>query len=176
MFRFLRSPISGVVAIAAVFVFGLVCASVDQPSRSSQAAAAETAPANEYTGAKRCSSCHFKEYMSWKKTGHAKAFTEMPAKYAANADCLKCHITAYGVPGGYKGPSTPDLLNVTCEACHGPGSAHEAAAKPFLNKKELTADEKKIVNAPIQRKILGICNDCHMVQSGHKDHPKFDKK
>jgi hypothetical protein len=34
-----------------------------------------------YTGVKRCSACHFKQYMVWKKTKHASAFTDMADKY-----------------------------------------------------------------------------------------------
>ena len=28
----------------------------------------------EYTGTKRCASCHFEQFMKWKATPHAKAF------------------------------------------------------------------------------------------------------
>jgi len=168
----------GLIALVSVPGRGLTGAALAQTAAQAPAAL-ELSPAQvgaTYTGSKRCSSCHFKEYMVWKKTGHATGFAKVPAKYYANADCMKCHITGYGVPGGYQGASTPDLVGTTCEACHGPGSKHEEAAKPFTNKKELSEEEKKLVNSVITRKVTNVCAHCHLSQAGHQEHPAYDKQ
>ena len=112
-------------------IVGLVAVS---DSLSQPPAAKYTAPAvpagQTYTGAKRCSSCHFKEFTNWKKTKHATdAWSKVTAKYQRDPECLKCHVTGYGVKSGYAAGTDPQILanlvGVTCEACHGPGSKHE---------------------------------------------------
>ncbi len=67
----------------------------------------------------------------WQKTRHAKAYDSLAAKgQQFNQDCLPCHVT--GVVTG-KEPyilTLPEaLLQVGCEACHGPGRAHAAKSK-----------------------------------------------
>ena len=117
-----------------------------QPPASKDAAPEPAAPTGQtYIGVKRCSSCHFKQYMSWKKTKHAKeAWASVPEKYRTSAECLPCHTTGYGTPTGFKdAASTPNLVGTTCEACHGPGSKHEETCKPFLNVKKLSPEQEK---------------------------------
>ncbi len=143
---------TGVAALVVGFVFIIGDIVKSQPPESKDAAAAATPPAGQtYVGVKRCSSCHFKQYMSWKKTKHAKeAWETVPAKYRAAAECLICHTTGYGEATGFKDEaSSANLVGTTCEACHGPGSKHEEACKPFLNKKTLSPDELKIAHGTI---------------------------
>jgi len=61
-----------------------------------------------------------------------------PAKdYTKDAECLPCHVTGWGQPGGYAIPqegSSPEaiasqqlaerMVGVQCEVCHGKGSEH----------------------------------------------------
>ena len=150
-----------------------------QPPEAKDAAPEPAAPSGQtYIGVKRCSSCHFKQYMSWKKTKHAKdAWESVPAKYRTAAECLACHTTGYGAATGFKdAASTANLVGTTCEACHGPGSKHEEACKPYLNKKKLDPAEEKIARDSIYKVLPGnVCTACHAVPQGHKDHPKYDK-
>jgi hypothetical protein len=131
-----------------------------------------------YTGAKRCASCHLKQFMNWKKTKHAKeAWESVAAKYRADPECIKCHTTGYGAATGFKDEaSTPNLVGTSCEACHGPGSKHEEIAKKYANKKTLAPEEDKEVRGSTY-KILpqNVCIRCHIAQN-HKDHPKYDKQ
>jgi hypothetical protein len=133
-----------------------------------------------YTGAKRCSSCHFKEYMVWKKSKHATdAWTKVSAKYQKDPECLKCHVTGYGVKGGYAAGTDPqilqNLLGATCEACHGPGSKHEEVCKKYATKKKLSPAEEKEAKESIYKFLPdNACARCHLVQN-HKEHPKYDK-
>ncbi|MFC1633456.1 SUMF1/EgtB/PvdO family nonheme iron enzyme [Planctomycetota bacterium] len=100
-----------------------------------------------YVGVKKCKSCHFKQWNSWRKTNMAKAFDSLkpgvksaektklkfdPNKdYTKDATCLGCHASGFGMPGGYIVPADGDTkaqeqatdnAGVTCEGCHGPGS------------------------------------------------------
>jgi hypothetical protein len=145
----------------------------DAPAESEPAPPADQG----YTGSKRCSSCHFQQYMSWKKTKHAEAFNNLPAKYKGGAEtkCFACHITGYGHPKGYTGAATADLLGVTCESCHGPGSEHEVVSKQFAEAKELTPEQEAQARDSIWKIMPGaVCTKCHMAQA-HKEHEKYDK-
>ncbi len=177
MARLLRNVVVGTAALAALAVLiGVVLPLIGGKAAHAVPLVPTVAPQGDYIGVKQCSACHFKEYMTWKKSKHFKAFTDVPAKYYSDASCMKCHITAYGVAGGYKGASTPDLLGVTCEVCHGPGAKHAAAAKQFTDKKVLTDADKKLVDADIQRCVTNVCLTCHTEPAGHKEHPKYDKQ
>jgi hypothetical protein len=134
-----------------------------------QGADAEPAPpeGQTYIGAKRCASCHFEPFLSWKKTAHANAFEVLTAKYQKDEKCLKCHTTAFGEPTGYKQGELV-LAGVTCETCHGPGSRHEEVAQPFTTVKNLPPEQEKRVRDSIWRfPPKNVCIDCHIVQ-GHK--------
>lgn len=139
-----------------------------------EAAGPETPPpANQtFIGAKRCSSCHFKEQVKWKASGHSKAFELLPDKYQKDQTCLKCHTTGLGEASGFKDKaSTPDLAGVTCEICHGPGSEHEKICKPLLNVKELSAEQTKAAKDSIWLMTpKNVCVECHAIQA-HKESP-----
>ncbi len=132
--------------------------------------AAEPAPPadQEYTGAKRCSSCHFKQFMSWKKTGHADAFKLLTSAYEGDEKCLACHTTGFGEATGYKDAATgAALAGVTCEACHGPGSKHEEISQPFAKTKDLSPEDEKALRDSIWLiPPKNVCVECHKVQ-GH---------
>lgn len=92
-----------------------------------------------YVGTKKCRMCHIKEWTSWSGTKMANAFELLkpgvaaeaktkakldPMKdYTSDATCLPCHTTGYGKPGGFRDlATTPDLVGVGCEMCHGAGA------------------------------------------------------
>lgn len=129
----------------------------------------------EYIGTFQCASCHFKQFQVWQKSKHTKAFEVLPAKYRNDAECLKCHVTGYGEPTGYKGSSTPQLAAVSCEMCHGPGSKHAEISKQFAKKKELSPKEKQAALDSIWHLKTNVCITCHSPQS-HKPHPEYDKE
>jgi len=83
----------------------------------------------DHVGSLACQSCHTKEFETWKASPHAHAVATLEAKgEATNTECLQCHTTAYGKPGGFpegaKVADHGDLASVGCESCHGPGGDH----------------------------------------------------
>jgi hypothetical protein len=166
-------------ALAVVGLLGLVTSNYVQSQPPAEAAKpAKTVPAGQtYTGAKACSSCHFKQFMAWKKSKHATAaFESVPAKYKADPKCVNCHATGYGAPTGFKSATaTPNLTGTSCEACHGPGSKHAEIAKKYATKKTLAPAEEAEVRGSIELvQVQNVCIRCHITQ-GHKEHPPYQK-
>jgi hypothetical protein len=181
MVSFRRVVLVGLVT-GLMCIVGLVAVESGRSQPPAEPYAAPAVPTGQtYTGAKRCSSCHFKQYMVWKKTKHGKeAWESVPAKYQSDPECLKCHVTGYGTTGGYVSGTAPEilqnLLGTSCEACHGPGSKHEEIAKKYTTKKTLAPDEDKEVRGSIYKLLpQNVCVRCHATQ-GHKEHPKYDKQ
>lgn len=178
MWKLTRTMLLGAALIVAV---GLVFTALTAPHAYSQdGAAAEPAPpaGQTYTGSKRCASCHFEQYISWKKTKHSSAFTDLTSKYQSNAECLKCHTTGYGEATGYKSSADTGLAGVTCEQCHGPGSEHEKVAQGFGKKKLTEAEEKQVRDTIWAVLPKNVCIECHEVQSHKKSStpPELQKK
>jgi hypothetical protein len=107
----------------------------------------------KYVGSNKCMACHAAQHKTWQRTKHAKAFALLQGDEVKNADCVKCHVTGFGKPGGFTSvEATPALENVGCEVCHGPGNAHMEAA---LNAPESGTWDKKIIKTPQS------CTQCH---------------
>jgi hypothetical protein len=83
-------------------------------------------PGAHYVGMSNCVKCHASEYAQWQATAHARAWkTLADQRKESTPECVPCHVTALGEPGGYQ--TTDDAArfgNVQCEACHGRGSDH----------------------------------------------------
>ena len=141
------------------------------------AAAPAVAQDHAYVGTKNCRKCHIKQYKSWQETKMANAFetlkpdvvadrkTELgldPAKdYTTDAECVRCHVTGYGKEGGFTSiDDTPDLANIGCEMCHGPGGTYTQDGHMTLKNKEYKrADLVSVgLNDPIDEKT---CTQCH---------------
>lgn len=140
---------------------------------------------NKYVGAGKCKMCHNKpekgeQYNKWFASSHAQAFTVLSseasltyAKANGIADptteekCLKCHSTYASVDAGLI-DATGSLTKeegVSCESCHGPGSAYKA-----MNIMKVQADA--IANGliiPDQK----TCEKCH-IEEGNPFYKPFD--
>jgi hypothetical protein len=78
-----------------------------------------------YIGFEACTECHDDARKVWDKTPHAGAYGTLAKQHKAyNLDCVSCHVTGYGKPGGSTVTHNDKLQNVQCEECHGPGSLH----------------------------------------------------
>ena len=119
------------------------------------AAYAAEAPADaEFVGSSKCRLCHLKEFKTWKATKHASNFETLIGDERTDPDCVACHSTGYGKPGGFiSEEETPKLVNVGCESCHGAGSAHVDAAK--------NAPESGEWDTKTDKKPRTVCTNCH---------------
>lgn len=133
----------------------------------------------QYVGYAKCKACHKKEYESWQKDVHFKAFESLkpgvkagsktkakldPQKdYSTDASCLSCHTTGYG-----KSAAAGAVLdNVQCEACHGPGSLYKSpkimSKKKYKENRE--AQHKLAVGAGLITPDEKNCVMCHNKKS-----------
>ncbi|MFC1516452.1 multiheme c-type cytochrome [Thermodesulfobacteriota bacterium] len=92
---------------------------------------AQSGKEKAYVGSETCMECHEKEYLNFiayaKKASSFEKVMKMKKGLIESEyrECLGCHTTGYGKPGGFVSASeTPDLANPGCEVCHGPGSSH----------------------------------------------------
>jgi hypothetical protein len=140
-------------------------------------------PDTPYTGSAACGKCHPTSYKALENSRHSA--TTLRLKTAApdhwrvpeykrgvagmrKAECLRCHVTGFGRPGGFP-EAVPDdplahpMAGVGCEACHGPGKAH--------------VDDPKKPRAIA--KLGGTCNECNILPICRRCHddrnsPRFD--
>ena len=114
-----------------------------------------------YVSNSKCKACHAKIFKAQSETPHAKNFAILiDMGEDKNPKCFPCHTTGYGKVGGFTdAKSTPDLTGITCQACHGPGSAHIAGG---LSKEK----RKELIGMPTAH----TCAKCHnMHSSAHED-------
>lgn len=137
----------------------------------------------EYVGWEACAMCHKDETADWQRSKHAKAFELLKpdkrrkAKKDANIDpnkdhtgtsekCVGCHTTGYREPGGFVDVNTtPNMIGVQCEMCHGPGSEYRKLHKSKRTK--FTRDEARAAGQVYGSVDEAVCKRCH----GHKDAP-----
>ena len=122
----------------------------------------------KYVGTQKCRSCHEDAWRIWAKSKHASAWKSL--KETANPprvfdpECIGCHVDGWNgiqcapYADGYESEeNTPELLNVGCESCHGPGENHIAA--------ELDSDEsaqERIRNfMHLGSDVKKVCYTCH---------------
>ncbi len=131
-------------------------------------------PEVPYVGSAVCGRCHPTEYQALEGGVHARALEPLtkpaptdPAVPAhkrgirgiERAECVRCHVTGYGRPGGFPTnlparPLTHPLAGVGCEACHGPGKRHvEDPKKPRAI--------ARLGGTCPECNILPICRQCH---------------
>jgi len=118
----------------------------------------EEAPAT-YVGQKKCKMCHSDIFAAWEKTVHAHAIDSLDDEAKANKMCLSCHTTGYGEEGGFVDlESTPQMVNVQCEACHGAGSNYWNAS--VMKDRELAISKGLIIPPGPE-----VCVKCHNERS-----------
>jgi len=119
-------------------------------------------PQATYVGVDRCKTCHPKNYDAYthRKFDKSWKILEMRGK-TKDPECLKCHVTGYGQPGGFVSEeATPHLKYKICEACHAAGSLH--VSDP-ANK------EYRKTMAPYKYSDKNVCVQCHECMKQHKE-------
>ena len=120
---------------------------------------------NEYVGdnAKKCAMCHKDQVAAWKEWGMAKSWDKLSEEEQAKDECIKCHVTGYGEEGGWVSfEKTPQLVNIQCEACHGPMGLHMKA--PMA--------DKEARKAATQTPDEANCLQCH-IEEGNPNFKEF---
>jgi hypothetical protein len=127
-----------------------------------------------FVGNEKCKDCHEQSDKVWRKSRHAEAFSALlgakpPREF--DPECISCHVVGWNprmffpYKSGYLDQkTTPKLINVGCEDCHGPGEKHvdaEAGADKALQEKlrkavRITADEARDSASRKQN-----CYTCH---------------
>jgi peroxiredoxin/nitrate/TMAO reductase-like tetraheme cytochrome c subunit len=113
-----------------------------------------------YVGSEACRGCHAPEHETWSRSPHAQAVETLAAVHKqGNPDCLRCHTTGFGRPGGFPEKASPtqhpDLAAVGCESCHGPGGDHIAEGAAKIGSIVSLGDK---CDSCV---ILQICGACH---------------
>jgi hypothetical protein len=133
----------------------------------------------KYIGADKCKVCHNKpakgeQYNKWAKDPHSQALKSLAsqksidyAKKNGIADatkepkCLKCHSTYDAAAANLRGGILA-TEGVSCESCHGPGSAYKS---PTIMKNQAMALKNGLV-LPDEK----VCKTCHNPENPfHKD-------
>jgi len=131
---------------------------------------------HKFVGTKKCSMCHKSEakgnqYGKWLASEHAKAYELLGSAEAkeaatkagvtgnpqADAKCLKCHVTAYGVDAGLIGEGFVKTEGVQCEACHGAGADYMGMS--------VMKDKTKAIEAGLTATPKDGCVKCHNPES-----------
>lgn len=138
---------------------------------------AASLPAGRYSGDGPCRVCHRSEYDDWLRTPHSIAWDSLAAgDQWRDPECVRCHVTGKDLPGGFTDPqTTPHMVNVQCEVCHGPGGGHPAAPAGAAAGVEPGA-------------VAGVCSGCHtgkfvlnfdvdeaLALVAHRDEPDMDR-
>ena len=90
-----------------------------------------------FAGEQACEECHQEERAVWARSRHSHAFyTLQDVKKAFDPNCIICHTVGFDKSGGFIDPdTTPSLMHVQCESCHGAARTHveSGGAKPVAN-------------------------------------------
>jgi 2',3'-cyclic-nucleotide 2'-phosphodiesterase (5'-nucleotidase family) len=108
-----------------------------------------------YGGDALCKTCHSSEHRVWSGSRHGRAYATLRIiNKAFDPECLVCHVVGFNLPGGFISElDTPELKNVQCEVCHGPGRNHSLVPQAGFGSKASEA-----------------CKQCHV-----KNHsPRFN--
>lgn len=124
-------------------------------------------PEAKFVGSAKCKKCHEEAYKVWKDSAHSHAYQTLvdatgPANRQFDPECIVCHTVGFNYVSGFTSEkATPELKDVGCESCHGPGSVHVANSKNKewqrrLNPWKYIDDAKKRAFATDQ-----FCQRCH---------------
>ncbi len=99
---------------------------IDDPAKLAEDMVPGVMATAVYAGTQSCAACHATAMKTWQGSGHARAFATLVAfKADADPNCIACHTVGFATVSGYRREfGDAKLVDVGCESCHGPGSAH----------------------------------------------------
>jgi len=133
-------------------------------------AAASFGQTHTYVGVAKCAICHKTEkqgqqFVIWDKSAHSKSFAALSSSQAVAAaqamgvkdpatdpKCQKCHAPLFDKAADLKAEG------VTCEVCHGPGSAYRTLSV-MKDKAAAVKNGLKLYDSP--EAIKAQCLTCH---------------
>ena len=135
----------------------------------------------EFIGSESCAECHENAWKVWKdglegsppKHSHAYATLQHPPKRSKvprnfDPECLSCHVVGWNpqkyfpYKSGFTSlESTPELINVGCESCHGPGAAHTAAENGDVELEESEIEKLRKEQVLTLKDAEQKCLECH---------------
>jgi hypothetical protein len=141
-----------------------------------------------YLGSDACKRCHEEAYEVWAKSGHSHAYQTLvdarrPSLRQYDPECIVCHTTGFGYQGGFiSAEKTPQLKNVGCESCHGPGSVHAKNPRNLEWRLRMNPWHQPKKEKPEQKdkrlaRIDHFCQNCHDIDNDvHWTHQGLKKK
>ena len=183
--KVIRAMQKKLISALAIAMLGMVTVALASSSPTEQTPAKKV---NHYIGAAKCKLCHNTEangnaFDCWTKSKHAEAFKTLSSDAAKKTGaekgvsdpakddkCLKCHVTAFGLPEDQIKKGFDRTAGVQCETCHGPGEAHVSA------RMAAAADEKADAKGPakIPEGEIALNADPKFCQGCHnKDSPNY---
>jgi hypothetical protein len=147
-----------------------------------------------FLGSEKCAECHDVEYDIWKESHHnLYAYKSLTVAYAQTSDdpslsqrvrvdrihdpeCINCHTTGWDAQdvvrfeSGFTGvETTPHLMGVHCESCHGPGSRH-VELEENGGAEDLLLAERRKMHLSTDTAEVRLCIKCHDFENS----PDFD--
>jgi hypothetical protein len=166
-------------------VLGLVAVAAIGLGATAGARLGPASPAKDpkYIGADKCKNCHSSDesgnqYHKWETGPHAKAYATLASDEAKAAgkekgvddpqtadQCLKCHVTAFGVADDMIKKGFNKEEGVQCESCHGPGEAHMKARFMAASQGDAGDGPQTVGPGEIKRPDAATCTTCHNDES-----------
>ena len=133
----------------------------------------------KYVGAKNCKMCHSSKksgeaFKIWEASAHAKAYLTLASEESKaigkkmgiedpqkSDKCLSCHVAGHGQPAAKFEKTYLVDEGVSCEACHGAGSAYN----PMKIMKQIKACEVKAADYGLVTPTEALCKTCHNEKS-----------
>lgn len=142
-------------------------------------------PNSRYIGSERCADCHQHAHNVWAKTSHSHAFQTLidsPREHGPQPDfrhfdgeCVSCHTVGFNYLSGFADPTNTikqnqRLINVGCESCHGPCSAHESnpqnvAIHKLINPYKSDPAAPMAIQKQRQNQLDHFCQKCHDIDN-----------
>jgi hypothetical protein len=133
----------------------------------------------KYVGVKNCKMCHSSKksgeaYKIWEASAHAKAYLTLASEESKaiakkmsiddpqkSDQCLSCHTTGHGQAASKFEKTYTQEEGVSCEACHGAGSAYNT----MKIMKQITAGDVKGADYGLLQPNEANCKTCHNEKS-----------
>lgn len=132
-----------------------------------------------YVGQDICAECHREQAERMSRLRMSRAIERLQGADLQNSRCLGCHTTGLGQPLA-AGLAPTDMVNVQCEACHGPGSKYVELMRSGYQSGDPAFAAKAAEAGLLARPDKTTCLQCHHDEPGqppwqYEQHREFIK-